>query len=169
MFMHRWQTFLQYIASTRLLSKGDDSEGQGDLAQAADDIVGELQKPETEKKDDQKGGLAERRQTIAALTSYHKKVGGQSGEEINLEKQFKEKLSKMANFDNPDDPMLRRLSIRRGTLHELANRRQSLVDHQRRSSSFAVGSSFSSSNNSHLNRGYEEDSVIDDDEFSGSR
>ena len=70
--------------------------------------------------------------------------------------------------------MMRRLSVRRDTLHNLAVRRSSFI--QRRRSSVGIGMeplkqmSFSSSE--YDNRGYdEEDSVIDDDnftEFSGS-
>ena len=43
--------------------------------------------------------LAERRKTVAALTSYHAKVGGHGKEEINFERQFKE------NFLRPDGEM----------------------------------------------------------------
>ena len=62
------------------------------------DITRSNQNPEEEKKDDKKGGLAERRQTISALTAYHKKVGGQNGEEVNLEKQFRIKFANMGIY-----------------------------------------------------------------------
>ena len=56
------------------------------------------QNPENDEKEDtKKGGLAERRQTVSALTQYHKKVGGHGGEEINLERQFKIRFANMGN------------------------------------------------------------------------
>ena len=60
------------------------------------DIVRGNQVPEEEAPEERKkGGLAERRQTVSALTTYHKKVGGQNGEEVNLEKQFRIRFANM--------------------------------------------------------------------------
>lgn len=59
-------------------------------------ITKQLQNPEADKKDEEGDkGLSNRRQTIAQLTTYHNKVKGQSGEEINLERQFKKRFENM--------------------------------------------------------------------------
>ena len=69
------------------------------MKKVALDITRANQIPEDEKKkDEKKGGVAERRKTISALTAYHKKVGGQNGEEVNLEKQFRIRFANMGKY-----------------------------------------------------------------------
>merc|ERR1711892_234093 len=174
MVMHRWQTYCQYVASTRLkfFEKSEGNSAIEDMNRVALDITRANQVPEEEETNEQKkkGGLAERRQTVSARTSYHKKVGGHGGEEVNLERQFKIRFANM-DLENQKDPMMRRLSVRRDTMHHLAVRRDSFI--QRRRSSVGVGfdlpkqTSFSSSG--YDNNGFdEEDSMFDDDDYSGS-
>jgi len=177
MIFHRWQTLCQYIASTRL-QIFDESEinPNNELTKVANDIVRSMQAPETESAS--KGQkVAERRKTISALVTDQRKTGG-GGEEINLEKNFRIRFE---NTDLNSNKVMRRLSTRRGTMAELNRRRQSYVDlaERRRSSVMLTsintrGSSFSSNNGNgyYDNKGYEEDSVFEDDdnftEFSGS-
>ena len=83
-----------YIASTKLSFFGskDEAAETSSVNKNMVNITRQLQNPDTEKEnEDDEKGLTNRRQTIAQLTSYHKKVKGQSGEEINLEKQFRKR------------------------------------------------------------------------------
>merc|ERR1711892_254401 len=171
MLIHRWQTLCHYIASTKLNFFGTKEEAAETSSVNANilNITKQLQNPEAEKKDEEGDkGLSNRRQTIAQLTTYHNKVKGQSGEEINLERQFKKRFENM-DLSNQNDPMIRRLSTRRGTLHALQVRRNSYIS-SRKSVAFAEPkSSFSSA--SFVNEGYDqEDSDFADDftDFSGS-
>merc|ERR1719481_2085175 len=191
MIMHRWQTLNQYVASTRIglfgLGKGSEEEQAREEVQKVKDFVKEMQQVDKDEEEDKAGGagIAERRKTVAALTTYHDKVGGHAGEEVNFEKQFDEKFLRPDAFTNP---MMRRLSMRRGTMAQLENRRQSyrrqsyVAEENRRLSSFGLGgggvsfgktTSFSSASNIDQfdNKGYESDSALEDDfstEFSGS-
>ena len=51
----------------------------------------------TDKNQEQRGGVADRRKTIAKLSAYHEKTGGKSGEDLNLERQFKQRFANMGN------------------------------------------------------------------------
>merc|ERR1719186_920940 len=174
MIFHRWQTLCHYIASTKLNFFGSKEEASetSSVNKNIMHITRQLQNPEEEKKDkDMHKGLASRRQTIAQLTTYHNKVKGQSGEEINLEKQFRKRFESM-DLSNQNDPMILRLSTRRGTLHALQVRRNSYINqNQRKSVAFTDPNKSSFSSNSFINEGYEqEDSDFADDftDFSGS-
>jgi len=172
MIIHRWQTLCHYIASTKLNFFGGKEEASeaNSINKNMMDITRQLQNPDADKKEKEiNKGLANRRQTIAQLTTYHNKVKGHAGEEINLEKQFRKRFESM-DLSNQNDPMIRRLSTRRGTLHALQVRRNSYINQGRKSVAFAdPKSSFSS--NSFINEGYEQDdSDFADDftDFSGS-
>lgn len=171
MLFHRWQTLCHYIASTKLnfFASKDEAAETSSVNKNIVNITRQMQNPEADKKEkDGDKGLGARRQTIAQLTTYHNKVKGHSGEEVNLERQFRKRFESM-DLSNQNDPMIRRLSTRRGTLHALQVRRNSYIS-SRKSVAFAdPKSSFSS--NSFVNEGYEqEDSDFADDftDFSGS-
>merc|ERR1719397_1883325 len=119
--------------------------------------------------------------TIAKLSAYHEKTGGKSGEDLNLEQQFKKRFANM-DFENTKDPAMRRLSmsVRRDTIANLAGRRDSFM-HQRRVSmggSNSFGSKPSLSDLGYDNRGYDDSNgrdsaMFDEDEqfhdnYSGS-
>ena len=87
-----------YIASTKLNFFGTKEEAAETSSVNANilNITKQLQNPEADKKDEEEDkGLSNRRQTIAQLTTYHNKVKGQSGEEINLGRQFKKRFENM--------------------------------------------------------------------------
>jgi len=175
MFMHRWQTYCQYVASTRieLFEKDDPNSAKAEMIKAANDIVRSNQVPEEESKDgDRKKSLAVRRNTVHELATHAKKVGGHGGEEVNLERQFKIRFANM-DLENQNDPMMRRLSVRRDTMHHLASRRDSFIQRRRSSVgiSFELPKQTSFSSSGYDNNGYnedEEDSLFDDDDYSGS-
>jgi len=69
--------------------------------------------------------------------------------------------------------MMRRLSVRRDTMHHLASRRDSFIQRRRSSVgiSFELPKQTSFSSSGYDNNGYnedEEDSLFDDDDYSGS-
>ena len=88
------------MASTRLkfFESSEGNSMEDEVKKVALDITRANQIPEEEPEEKKKGGLAERRQTVAALTTYNKKVGGQNGEEVNLEKQFRIRFANMGKI-----------------------------------------------------------------------
>ena len=62
-------------------------------------VARQLQTPDIDKKDeeDQKS-VANRRPTVAQLTTYHNDRKGKNGQEINLEKMFRKRFENMGNF-----------------------------------------------------------------------
>merc|ERR1719336_2338047 len=111
----------------------------------------------------------DRRKTISALVHDQRKTGGR-GEEIDYERQFRVTFENPSSFENPS---LRRLSTRRGTMAVLANRRASYINNERRRSSVGFTSlqtrESSMSSAGFTNQGYEADSVFDEEDgFSDS-
>ena len=89
-----------YIASTKLnfFASKDEAAETSSVNKNIVNITRQMQNPEADKKEkDGDKGLGARRQTIAQLTTYHNKVKGHSGEEVNLERQFRKRFESMGN------------------------------------------------------------------------
>jgi len=168
MLFHRWQTLCHYIASTKLNFFGSKEEASetSSVNKNIMNVARQLQTPDIDKKDeeDQKS-VANRRPTVAQLTTYHNDRKGKNGQEINLEKMFRKRFENM-DLSNQNDPMIRRLSTRRSTLHALQVRRNSYIS-TRKSVAFAADpkSSFSSSSSNFVNKGYDQDDSDFADDF----
>jgi len=181
MLFHRWQTLQHYISSTDLpIPWARDNTGPkdnvNDFNATGLALTRQMQAPDNEDEKKAHKGVMERRQTIAQLTSYQKKQGAKGGKELNLENEFRKRFQSI-DLTNEKDPMIRRLSTRRGTLHALANRRDSFIDTKRKKSVAFVGESKGSSfstmassgvGGSFINEGYAEDSDFEEDDFSSS-
>jgi len=174
MFLHRWQTFCQYVASTRLplFESADAKDTNEEALNELMKFTKSSQEPEKDKKDKASNRLAERRMTIANMQEEKKKKGSQ-GDFINLEKQFKVRFQEAAE----DDEVMRRLSIRRDTMaliqrrgstfHQTEQRRRSSVAHSR-ATSFSASSGRGSimyDVNVYDNNGYDGNNDYDDDDF----
>jgi len=169
MILHRWQTLCQYIASTKLrwVKEGEDNSVD-EVMKVAHEFVEQAQAPVAEETKKSQGAM-DRRKTISALVHDQRKTGGR-GEEIDLERQFRVTFENPSSFENPS---LRRLSTRRGTMAVLANRRASYINNERRRSSVGFTSlqtrESSMSSAGFTNQGYEADSVFDEEDgFSDS-
>ena len=91
----------QYIATTKLkfFEKADAQDHNTEMMQDAVNLTREIQQPEKEEKKNKfVTGDARRRQTVANLQGYHKKVQ-REGQDLNLEKQFKKNLEQLGKFN----------------------------------------------------------------------